>query len=194
VINKKNLLGKTPEELGDKDAIHVAIVAVRAAYLIAPGTRCGMNANKECVPDPNGPGIADPWHKGNIMRGEVFWLLLNQTEVPNVQHVWTHPTVDFSPPSTPVRLNGTLDNAAQELNCTYEQLMEACQYVIDNNKAAPYNGTNVAALASVMKAIEDNYELSEIWSAWSDETGYEFDNSGSSCCPEYDYPEVLFRY
>lgn len=30
MINKKNLLGKTPDELGAKDAIHVAIVAVRA--------------------------------------------------------------------------------------------------------------------------------------------------------------------
>ncbi len=43
MINKKNLLGRPPDELGLKDAVHVAIASVRAACAINPGQRCKIN-------------------------------------------------------------------------------------------------------------------------------------------------------
>jgi hypothetical protein len=63
MINKRNLLGKTPEELGTKDAVHAAIVAVRAGQPIRPGQRCSINIDGEAVPDVNGVGVADPFLK-----------------------------------------------------------------------------------------------------------------------------------
>jgi hypothetical protein len=88
VINKKNVLGKAPFDLGTKDAIHVAIVAVRAGQLVQPGQRCGLNEHREAVPNEKGVGVADPFVKGPILTGTSFWLLMAQDEVPNVQHVW----------------------------------------------------------------------------------------------------------
>ena len=107
MINKKNVLGKAPEELGIKDAIHTAIVSVRAAQAMEPGTKCNLNSDREAIPSSKGIGVADPFLKKTILRGQTFWMLLGQTEVPNVQHVWDH-DIDFSPPTVEPKLNRTI--------------------------------------------------------------------------------------
>jgi hypothetical protein len=189
MINKKNVLGKAPFDLGDKDAIHVAIVAVRAGRLIKPGEKCGLNEHREAVPDPKGVGVADPFLKDNISTGDSFWLLLNQDAVPNVRHVWEHPTADFTPPSRAVETNRWLQKAADGLGVTYSQLMQACASVVSTGSAAVYPGT---LSRDDLDDKLDNWRY-EVWSEWASESGYEFDNHGSECCPEYDYPEVLFK-
>ena len=186
MINKRNLLGKVPEELGTKDAIHAAIVSVRAASLIKPGTRCGLNANREAIPAENGCGVADPFRKEAITRGQYFWLLLCQDEIPNVQHVWQHPEIDFAPPTVEVKLNSTLKRQAEEFGVSYEQLMAACAYVVGKDDSAPYPGTKTAE--ELEKAMDDS-DSHDMWYEWSEESGHEFENVGSACCPEYNYPE-----
>jgi hypothetical protein len=186
MINKKNVLGKAPEELGDKDAIHVAIVAVRAANVISPGERVGLNEHREAVSNPKGVGVADPFRKGNITRGQHFWLLLDQDAVPNVRHVWEHPRVDFTPPAREVVRNTTLLDAAKELGVTYEQLLEACEYAVEHDRPAKYPGT---FSADELDNAQDHIELWEVWSEWGSETGHYFPNEGSACCPEYAYPD-----
>lgn len=184
MINKKNVLGKQPDELGTKDAIHTAIVSVRAGSLIRPGQRCKMNEFNEAVPDSKGVGVADPfWRNGNITVGQEFWLLLAQDEVPNVQHVWEHPSVDFSPPSRPVEKNSALQRYADRLGVTYEQLIEACDFVFAHNEPAKYPGNKSA---EEVEWANDPYEL---WPNWAAENGHAFDNQGTECCPEYDYPD-----
>lgn len=189
MINKKNVLGKEPEELGVRDAVHTAIVAVRAAVPIKPGTRCGLNEHREAIPKKNGPGIADPMRKcAFIPRGGLVWLILDQDEVPNVQHMWEHPTIDFSPPTREVVHNKVLSDAANELGLTYEQLMSACKQVVETDKPVLYPGTK--ALQDVQEIMGDiSYDL---WQAWAAENFYEFPNDGSDCCPEYQYPGRLF--
>jgi hypothetical protein len=181
MINKKNLLGKTPDVLGDKDAIHVAIVSVRAGRAIEPGQRCGLNADREAVPDRKGCGYADPWRRKTIMRGEAFWMLLNQDEVPNVQHHWEHPTLDFSPPTTAAKRNKWIQQTADEFGVTYEQIMAAAEYVVEHDKPAPYPGEKDLS--------EIYFDRWEFWSEWAGETLTEFPNYGSECCPEYAYPK-----
>jgi hypothetical protein len=190
MINKKNLLGKTPDELGTKDAIHVAIVAVRAGSAIKPGQRCKMNEHREAVPDSEGEGVADPFVKDAIATGQSFWLLLNQDAVPNVQHVWEHPTIDFAPPAREVKRNRAIEQTAKAFGVTYEQVLEAADKVVSGKYGydeAPYPGTLTAE--EFRKVKWDHWDF---WSEWADETFYEFENTGSGCCPEYDYPEVLF--
>ena len=186
MINKKNLLGRTPLELNDKDAIHVAIVSVRAACAIEPGTKCGLNEFKEAVPNSKGVGIADPWRRSLIKTGEVFWLLLNQDEVPNVKHVWEHPTAEFGLPTREVKLNPTLVGYAKDLGVTYEQLMEACEKVVDTGEPVKYPGTKT-------KEEREDADVWDLWFEWGHETNYEFENYGSECCPEYEYPKQLFE-
>lgn len=189
MINKKNLLGKTPGELGLKDAIHTAIVSVRAGKPIKPGQRCGLNKDREAVPDEKGPGVADPFRTGTIIRGMAFWLLLNQDEVPNVRHEWEHPTVDFSPPAIEVKQNTTIKSYADAFGVTYEQIMEAAEYVVEKDKTAVYPGSKTAE--EMEAAWDDRYDF---WSEWADETLHEFYNAGTECCPEWQYPDCdLFQ-
>lgn len=187
IINKKNLLGKTPDQLGLKDAIHTAIVSVRAGCLIEPGQRCGLDANREAVPNSKGCGVADPFLRKSIMRGQSFWLILCQDEVPNVQHVWEHPSVDFTPPTTPPSRNRTIAATAEEFGVSYEQVMAAAQLVYDKDRSTEYPGT---LEADALEEITDNFDRYYFWSEWASETGVEFENQGTECCPEYDYPRT----
>lgn len=188
MINKKNVLGKTPDELGTKDAIHTAIVAVRAGLPIYPGSKCRMDEDREAVPDDKGDGVADPFRRGVILAGDSFWLLMNQDAVPNVQHVWEHPTIDFRPPTCEVQRNATIAAEAEKFGVTYEQIMEAAAYVVERNRPAKYLGN-----LSVDELQTANDDLSdqpwEFWGEWSAESLHEFDNCGSECCPEYEYPD-----
>lgn len=185
MINKKNLLGTKPIDLGTKDAIHVAIVAVRAGGPLNPGQRCGLNADREAVADAKGVGVADPFFKGVIVRGQPFWLLLCQDEVPNVAHVWEHPSVDFTPPVVEVKRNKYLQQHADEYGVTFEQLMEAAAYAVENDKPAKYPGSKSA---EELEAIESDIG-SDVFYEWAKETLYEFTNDGTECCPEYRYPD-----
>lgn len=190
MINKKNILGKEPEEVGIKDAIHTAIVSVRAGAAIVPGQRCGLNEFREAVPNLKGPGVADPFLKGNINRGQRFWLLLNQTEVPNVRHEWDHPTVDFSPPTRDIVRNASLESFAKLYDVTYDQLMSAAAFVVSNHKSAAYpKKLSEEKYDEIQEAIDNEMDEYELWTEWADETLYEFDNMGSECCPEYEHPD-----
>jgi len=189
VINKKNVLGKEPHELGDKDAIHVAIVAVRASHLIKPGDRCGLNEFGEALRQAAGVGVADPFRREPIARGQSFWLLLDQDAVPNVRHVWDHPSVSFTPPTREPVFNRSLVQIAGELKLTYQQLMDACAECVRAGNPVAYVGPlSEAELTSALDRL-DKYEL---WSEWSEESGHKFENSGTVCCPEYDYPAIPF--
>lgn len=185
MINKKNVLGKVPDQLGVKDAIHTAIVAVRAGAPIRPGQRCGPNERREFVPSDAGPGVADPFLRSTISTGDSFWLLLAQDEIPNVQYVWDHPTIDFSPPSVDPVKNRCIQEFATAFGVSYEQLMDAAKYVVANGVPLPYPGN---LPEDAIKQANHNARY-DFWSEWSDETGHEFENYGTICCPEYDYPE-----
>jgi hypothetical protein len=189
MINKKNLLGREPEALGMKDAIHTAIVSVRAGKPIQPGQRCGMNADREAVPDSKGVGVADPFLKGRIATGQWFWLILAQDEIPTVAHVWEHPTVDFRPPSAEVRHNKYLHEIAEELGITYEQLMDSCAAAVETWRAVPFPGTKTEEECEA--ALDDRWNIFDEWAA---ETGHEFENEGSACCPETVIPDELFSF
>lgn len=201
MINKKNLLGKTPETLGVKDAIHTAIVSVRAACRIEPGATCDINKDGEAVPSSKGCGIADPWLK-EINTGDNLWLILNQDEVPNVQHVWEHPKHTFAPPTREIKYNSYLKGAADSLGVTYQQLMAAAEQVVDKDKSTLYPGTlnfyekdeDGDYILDFDTVLEESFDKYDFWSYWSDETGYVFENTGSACCPEHEYPDTPLFY
>lgn len=183
-INKKNELGKRPLDLGRKDAIHVAIVSVRAASVIQPGERIGLNEFNEAVPDEKGPGVADPFLKKEVTVGQNLWLLLDVDEVPNVSHVWEHPSINFAPPTREIVYNKYLLDYAQRLGVTYDQFMKACTHVVKTATSAKYPGT---LCEEALEAAQEELDR-DMWYEWSEETGYQFENTGTSCCPEYEYP------
>ena len=193
-INKRKYLGKSPDELGVKDAIHVAIVSCVAGCAIKCGARVQLNRDghaEECGDQERGGfGVADPF-AGQIARGQKFWVMLDPDSVDTVSHSWDH-KIEFPTNPVPVPQNRCLVDFAAALGVSYTDLMAACAYYVKTGHKHGYPGTLSQETAE--EQAEKHY-LSDMWSEWSDESGYEFDNDGSECCPECSYPdEIPFQW
>ena len=191
-INKKTMLGKVPIELGIKDAVHTAIVSLRAGSPLNPGQRITLNEEREAVAgtENNSFGIADPFRTETILRGESFWGVMNMEDIPNVRHDWDHPQHTFEPPSLSVKRNQYIERYATAFGVSYESLMAACRVASDLESQTDYSGPLDESVFE--EAWEDMG--SDLWYEWSSETNYEFENNGSNCCPEREYPDNPFRF
>lgn len=188
-INKKKSLGREPDRLGDKDAVHVAIVSMIASRPIQPGGRVRIANDGTAEPgdDSDGIGVADPWG-GRIHRGKKFWVLMDIDSVSAVEHTWSC-GIQFKTENVVVKQNRYLEEIAREIGVSYDELMKACDDFLENDRLTDYGG--VLSEGAALKAVR----LYDMWSEWAGETGYEFPNMGSECCPEYEYPDCLpFRW
>lgn len=198
MINKQKFLGKRPLEAGQKDAVHVAIVSVRADGPVDAGSRVKINEHGEGKSvgyhNKDFDGIADPFMKDSVVAGQFFWMLIDPKEIGEVAHVWEHPKHQFTAPTREVRRNTYLEGYAKDLGLTYEQLFEALNTAIYKDGTTDYAGT--IRNEEDFKEVLDSIESYDLWYEWGNETGYEFDNLGTDCCPEYDYPSMrgVFRY
>lgn len=187
MINKRNVLGKEPLNLGDKDAVHVAIVAVKACQAIKRGSGCSINQDGYAESGGDVVGYADPYRASDIEAGEVFWLLVKQQDIPSVKHTWEHPTVNF-----PTELDESkaysqwFIRSCESIGLPPKTVMEACNYVVENDRPMPWNKEWGEWDDSV------NDDLYDLWSEYEDMSGYEFEDMGTACCPEKDYPYALF--
>ena len=181
MINKKNQLGKEPLALGDKDAIHAAIVAVRAERVIHPGESIGINEHGEATNRKvKQIGVADPFYKGLILKGQIFWMMLDQTQISSVTHSWDHPEFKFESPTREIELNKYILQDAKELGVSYTEIMEAAHKLVYHNKQTPITAS---------KEMIDNIKWYDFWYEWSEETEHEFPDYGTVCCPEREYPD-----
>lgn len=184
-INKKKSLGREPDSLGEKDAVHVAIVSVVAGKPIQPGGR--VRLAKDGMAEPGGDndsiGVADPWG-GRIHRGKKFWLMMDIDSVSAVEHTWSC-GIKFLTDNVVVEQNKYLAGMAKDLGVSYDDLMKACSDFVERDTKPPYPGT----LSE--EAADDAVYRDDLYSEWADETGYEFPNLGTECCPEYEYPDCL---
>lgn len=188
MINKRKYLGKNPDELGVKDAIHVAIVSCVAGSAIKRGGRVTLNDNGHAeMCDVGGFGVADPFI-GDIARGEKFWVMMYPDSIASVAHAWEHP-VEFPTAPAVVPKNKYLEKYAVILGVTYEYLMQACSSYVKTDRKSPYPGT--LPENTVDELVNEQIELGDMWYEWSNETGYEFSNEGTECCPEYSYPDDI---
>jgi hypothetical protein len=76
-----------------KDAIHIAVAPVTANEEIMPGDEIGfIDSAAGLVGDCDKPiGIADPFLKRAIKKGERFYLFLFPNTVTGMRHEWQHP-------------------------------------------------------------------------------------------------------
>jgi hypothetical protein len=92
-------LGEPPDPSHGRDCVHVAIVPVEAACPIRPGSDVWLTATGQASWGVKGEddtvGIADPFLRETIQKGQWFWLVLYPNTITGMRHVWKHPA--FAP-------------------------------------------------------------------------------------------------
>lgn len=126
-------------DFDQRDAIHVAVVPVMAGHYLEPGTHVGLvKGLANVAADENHKGligIIDPFLKRGVNKGERCWMLLYPNTVTSMRHVWSHPGVvdeksgTADSQLTPLQASSKLwlENYAQSLGLTYEDLMGGAQ-------------------------------------------------------------------
>lgn len=89
-------LGTAPEANAGRDAVHVAIVPVRALCTIARGAKVRLVQGCHDMAGPCGDddadGVVDPFMQSrSVKKGDWFWMCLFPETVTSLRHVWEHP-------------------------------------------------------------------------------------------------------
>lgn len=84
-----------PDDVDGRDAVHVAVIAVKSAGHTWPGADVGIQlaadgyiASRNLTPHV---GIVDPFIKGDVNEGDRFWLYLYPRTITSLAHAWSHP-------------------------------------------------------------------------------------------------------
>jgi hypothetical protein len=116
-----------PDDVGGRDAVHVAVVAATAAHELKPGQDVAADGT---ITNPI--GIVDPYLKREVMPGQRFWLFLYPRTITSLKHQWTHPafadddaSATYSPPAQKVESERWLKNFAERQYHDYDQLIKA---------------------------------------------------------------------
>jgi len=146
-----------PDDVGGRDAVHVAVVSVRAGCYLHPGQTVTFVdppvAGKEPVVteeyEEQSVGIVDPFLKDSVNRGERFWLYLYPRTITSLRHNWTHPAfpepqsanLAYVPPSKQLESEMWLRTYATNIGMPFDELMAASKDWIDHENfyAMPMN-------------------------------------------------------
>ena len=83
------------DDVGGRDAVHVAVIAVKAGTVLCAGAHVGLTQNEagEYVAHYSGEeiGIVDPFIKDLVKPNQRFWLYLYPRTITSLRHNWTHP-------------------------------------------------------------------------------------------------------
>lgn len=118
-----------PDDVGGRDAVHVAVLSVVAGDTLKPGQDIGLSKDRtgpggEYITSDDDPiGIVDPFLKKLVEPDERFWLYLYPRTITGLRHNWTHPNF---PDSDEYRTSSErwLRDYAENLNIGYRTLME----------------------------------------------------------------------
>lgn len=88
----QQLIGKLVDGSPERDAVHVAVVAVEAHEELAPGTHVGFDQSSEISSRASVKiGVVDPFLQQVACPGDKFWLFLYPNTITSLNHHWTHP-------------------------------------------------------------------------------------------------------
>jgi len=114
---KEAKLGEIITETGEqnqRDAVHIAVVPVKASKILSPGQRVGVTPDGTATDQSATPvGIVDPFLFDFIEPGQVFWLFLFQGHVTTLRHEWTHPAFPSASIPAPLPVTNLTDRKAE---------------------------------------------------------------------------------
>lgn len=140
-----------PDEVGGRDAVHVAVISAEAARPLNPGANVGRS--KQSTPErlivglpgqhSDEPiGIVDPFLKDTVKKGQRFWLYLYPRTITSLRHNWTHPAFAdvvenaalYIPPSQQVAAKEWIRGFCDPLGVTYDDMIEATNLYLDRGQ------------------------------------------------------------
>ncbi len=87
---------------GDRDAVHIAVLPVKAHKELRPGEDIGYDNGKTSSENPI--GIVDPFLKRIVREGDMFFMMLYPNTITSLRHNWTHPAVTDAAASQEAKL------------------------------------------------------------------------------------------
>ena len=116
---------KTPQQ---RDAIHIAVAPVLAEDDINPGQHIGVD-EKNIVRPADGIvkaiGIADPYLRQPLKRGQEFWVFLYPGSIVGLRHDWFHPAFVTNPSAD--QSEAWIRQFAQSVGLDYETMMSGAR-------------------------------------------------------------------
>jgi len=106
-----------PEDIAERDAIHIAIMPAIAGESLVPGMRVRIEDGKAMegsAPDSPIIGIVDPFLAGFVYRNQKFWVCLIPNTITSLRHIWTHPQIDKE------------EVSSGEEKCILEKMVSSC--------------------------------------------------------------------
>lgn len=119
-------VGRLAEPGQERDAIHIAVIPIKAAHMLRPGEPVSIVQPGFAGIGPDPIGIVDPFLQAVVKSGEIFWLFLRPNTITGMRHHWRHPAFDGASEHTD---GATLTEAiawmqefARTLGVDYEEL------------------------------------------------------------------------
>ena len=94
------VLGRLIATPQNRDAIHVAVIPMKAAEALKPGQRVGVVREGVAGPSDIVRGIVDPYLEHDVPKDATFWMCLLPNTVTGMRHHWSHPAFSASDVST----------------------------------------------------------------------------------------------
>lgn len=119
------LLGHPPLQQ-QRDAVHVAIIPVRAAEPLRPGQRVFIvegNRARLSVGD-SADGVVDPFLEDDVEKDEPFWLLLYPGTITSLRHEWSHPVFPLAVEGDIAASRQWLEHRAAQFRIDYTEMVE----------------------------------------------------------------------
>ena len=89
-------LGMMHTQFEKRDAIHLAVIQVRATEHLSIGQNISA-VDGAAFADEDGLGIVDPFLERNPQPGDLFWMVIRPRLIHSLRHVWSHPAFDDEP-------------------------------------------------------------------------------------------------
>lgn len=127
------------DDVGGRDAVHVAVIAVAAEEKFAPGQDVGVSTSGNASARVEPVGIVDPFLKQMVQPGQRFWLYLYPRTITSLRHQWTHPAfqddaqdVVYSTPSSKLASEQWLRDFTSKADCPgFHDVMAAAERIAD---------------------------------------------------------------
>lgn len=143
--------GLLPDDVGGRDAVHVAVLSAVAGGKLYPGQDVGFSEttapNGERVALASAPkllGIVDPFIKGAVLPDQRIWVYLYPRTITGLNHQWTHPDLPDG------RTNAVDGSFATKLRASEDWLRDFTE-----NSGSPSYETLIAAIKGDWPRAED---------------------------------------